>query len=172
MSQLSRRLGWYGDARISASASMSSNAEPDFGAPSRSFFRTWMTPVAASLTLIAATTLVLWPLQVRLNHQHLIFIYLVPTSWIAIRYGSISAMCVIIASSLAAAYFLYPPRFSFIVEDPLGLLELALFCVLALLASRVVSGFAADDDVAARRQRGASLLRRWPAMAALWDRLR
>jgi K+-sensing histidine kinase KdpD len=91
-------------------------------------------PITVSLLVIAATTLILWPLQGRVNHQHLIFLYLVPTSWIAIRYGSLSAMCVIIASSIAAAYFLYPPRLSLAVEDPLDLLELALFCLLALLA--------------------------------------
>jgi K+-sensing histidine kinase KdpD len=77
---------------------------------------------------------------------------------------------VIIASSIAAAYFLYAPRFSFLVESPLDLLELALFCLLALLASQVVSGFANDSDVAARRQRATTFLRRWPAMAAFWNR--
>jgi K+-sensing histidine kinase KdpD len=129
-------------------------------------------PIAVSLLVIAVTTLIFWPALSQLNHQHLIFVYLVPTSWVAIRYGSVSAMCVIIASSMAAAFFLYPPRFSFLMENPLDLLELTLFCLLALLASQVVSGFAKDNEVAARRQRAPRLLRRWPAMAALWNRLR
>jgi K+-sensing histidine kinase KdpD len=138
----------------------------------KSFCRRWITPMTVSLALIALTTAVVWPFQAKLSHDHLVFIYLVPTSLIAIRYGSLSAMCVIIASSIAAAYFLYAPRFSFLVESPLDLLELTLFCLLALLASQVVSGFANDSDVAARRQRATTLLQRWPAMAAFWNRVR
>ena len=112
-----------------------------------------------------------------LQHDHLIFIYLVPTALIAIRYGSISAMCVAIVSTFAAAYFLYAPRFSFVVASPLDLLELILFSLLALLASQVVSGFANDSEVEKRRERaarrpGARLgARDGRAAAALWDRL-
>ena len=62
-----------------------------------------------SLLLVGLTTLFLWAIRRAAHQDHLIFIYLVPTALIAIRYGSISAMGVIIASSLAAAYFLYGP---------------------------------------------------------------
>jgi hypothetical protein len=63
------------------------------------------------------------------------------------------------------------------VASALDLLELILFSLLALLASQVVSGFANDSDVEKRRERaraaswGAALRVRWPAAAALWDRL-
>ena len=86
-----------------------------------------------------------------LQHDHLIFIYFVPTALIAIRYGSVPAMCVTIASTFAAAYFFYAPRFSFKVESPLDLLELILFGLLGLLASQVVSGFSRDSEVEKRR---------------------
>jgi hypothetical protein len=46
-----------------------------------------------------------------------------------------------------------------------------LFCLLALLASQVVSGFASDREIAARRPRVAGQLVRWPALAAWWNRL-
>ena len=136
-------------------------------------FRRWVTPITVSLALVALTTALLWLLEARLNQQHLIFIYFVPTALIAIRYGSISAMCVTIASSFAAAYFLYPPQFSFLIASPLDLLELGLFSLLALLASQVVSGFANDSEVEKRRERtGMPLRRKWPVIAALWDRIR
>ena len=67
-----------------------------------------------------------------LQHDHLIFIYFVPTALIAIRYGSVPAMCVTIASTFAAAYFFYAPRFSFKVESPLDLFELTLFSLLGI----------------------------------------
>src|SRR5262245_24627805 len=140
----------------------------------RAFYRKWLTPITVSLLLVVLTTVLLWWLDAHLNHHHLIFIYLVPASLVAIRYGSISAMCVTIASSLAAAYFLYAPRFSFEIANPLDVLELALFCLLALLASQVVSGIANDEELARRRQPpgAAPISERWAAAAAVLNRLR
>ena len=140
----------------------------------RTFQRKWVTPITVSLLLVVLTTVVLWPFEAQLKHHHLVFIYLMPASLVAIRYGSISAMCVTIASGLAAAYFLYAPRFSFQIANPVDVLELALFCMLALLASQVVSGFASDDEVARRRPQPAAapLSKRWPVAAALLNRLR
>ena len=116
-----------------------------------SLFRRWISPITVSLLLVAFTTAILWALQPQLQQEHLIFIYFVPTTLIAIRYGSLSAMVVIIASSLSAAYFLYPPSFSFMVASRLEVLEIILFCMLALLASQVVSGFAKDGEIVKRR---------------------
>jgi K+-sensing histidine kinase KdpD len=110
--------------------------------------------------LLVATTAVIWLAEARLQQDHLILIYFVPTALIAIRYGSVSAMGVAIAGAFAAAFLIYPPRFSFMVESPLDLLELALFSLLALLASQVVSGFASDREVVARRR--VRQHRRWP----------
>jgi K+-sensing histidine kinase KdpD len=112
----------------------------------------WVTPIAVSLILVALTTALLWLIDAQLEQQHLIFVYFVPTALVAIRYGSISAMGVTIVCSLLAAYLLYPPHFSFLVSSPRDVLELVLFCLLALLASQVVSGFASDRDVEQRRR--------------------
>jgi two-component system, OmpR family, sensor histidine kinase KdpD len=138
----------------------------------RSFQRKWLTPITVSLLLVGLTTVLLWPFDAQLNHHHLIFIYLMPASLVAIRYGSISAMCVTIASSLAATYFLYAPRFSFQIANPLDVLELVLFCLLALLASQVVSGFANDDEVARRRRQPAVMPRRRPTASTVLNCLR
>jgi K+-sensing histidine kinase KdpD len=128
----------------------------------------WIVPIAVSLMLVTLTTALLWLLDARLDQQHLIFVYFVPTALIAIRYGSISAMGVTIACSGVAAYLLYPPHFSFLVSSPRDILELVLFCMLALLASQVVSGFASDRDVEKRRRRGprGALLSRIPSVGA------
>jgi K+-sensing histidine kinase KdpD len=136
-------------------------------------FRRWVTPISVSLGLVAITTALLWLVEARLQQQHLIFIYLVPTALIAIRYGSISAMGVMLACGFAAAYFLYPPRLSFLIDSPLDLMELGLFGLLALLACQVVAGFANDRNVQKRRgQVGVPLRRRWSAIASLWNRAR
>jgi K+-sensing histidine kinase KdpD len=112
----------------------------------------WITPITASVLLVIATTTLLWLYDTPLQHDHLIFIYFLPTALIAIRYGSLSAMFVTIGSSFAAAYLFYRPRFSLMVDNPLDVLELVFFCMLALLASKVVSGFDRDGEIAKRRR--------------------
>ena len=153
---------------------MSLRSEPEFFRTAKSFSRQWVTPITVSAILLALTTGCIWLIDAHLEHEHLVFLYFVPTTLIAIRYGSISAMCVTIATAFAAAYLLYAPRFSFMVESPLDLMELILFSMLALLASQVVSGFANDRDVERRRKRtpSASAQERWLAMTALWRHIR
>jgi len=138
-----------------------------------SWLRRWVRPITVSALLLALTTGFLWMIDASLQYDHLVFIYFVPTALIAIRYGSLSAMCVTIAATFAVAYFFYAPRFSFKVENPLDLFELVLFSLLALLASQVVSGFANDKDVERRRQtpRAAPGRANWRSMAARWFRL-
>ena len=134
----------------------------------------WVTPVTISLALISLTTALLWQFDASLRQEHLIFIYFVPTTLIALRYGSMSAMGVIVASCLAAAYFLYPPKFSLAMANGLDILELTLFSLLALFASQVVSGIATTGSAGMRRRSGRSLGMRtkWPAASALLGRLR
>jgi K+-sensing histidine kinase KdpD len=152
---------------------MSVRADLDFVETKKSFLRRWVTPITVSAVLLVLTTAFIWMIDAPLQHDHLIFVYLLPTALIAIRYGSISAMCVAIVSMFAAAYFLYAPRFSFVVASPLDLLEIIFFSMLALLASQVVSGFANDSDVARRRQpaRVTFFRAKWRSMTALWNRL-
>jgi len=152
---------------------MSLRAEMEFAGADKSGLRRWVTPITVSGVLLALTTAVLWMIDAQIQQEHLIFIYFLPTALVAIRYGSISAMCVAISSSFAAAYLLYAPRFSFAVDSPLDLLELIFFSLLALLASQVVSGFAKDRDIEKRlRVRGGSKRTAWPSPAGLWKRIR
>jgi K+-sensing histidine kinase KdpD len=137
-----------------------------------SLLRRWVTPITAALALVALTTALLWLIEARLQQDHLIFIYFVPTALIAIRYGSISAMVVAIVTAFAGAYFLYAPQFSFDIANPLEMMEPVLFGMLALLASQVVSGFASDRDVAARRRLTTGAPRGLAVPAAIWQRLR
>jgi K+-sensing histidine kinase KdpD len=153
---------------------MSLRAEPESSVADSSFVRRWMTPITVSLLLVALTTAFLWVIQAQLKQDHLIFIYFVPTTLIALRYGSLSAMGVTIASSLAAAYFLYPPNFSFAVGSRLEFMELVLFSLLAMLASQVVAGFASDGNVARRRRpvTAARLNAKWLTLREMLGRVR
>jgi K+-sensing histidine kinase KdpD len=124
-------------------------------------------PLVVSSVLFALTTAAIWLLDAHLKQEHLVFLYVVPASLVAIRYGSVSAMGVILAGSVVAAYLLYPPFGSFAMASSLDMLELMLFGLLALFASRVVSGFLDDRDVT--RRRGGAFA---AAMRARWDRIR
>ena len=144
---------------------MTVRADTEFVEVRTPLLRQWLSPVAASAVLLAVTTALLWAWDSPRPHEHLIYIYFLPTALIAIRYGSVSAMWVTIGATLAAAFFFYAPRLSLAVESPLDMLELIFFGLLALLASRVVSGFANDRNITKRRRRG-----RWPSWAMLWAR--
>jgi K+-sensing histidine kinase KdpD len=153
---------------------MSLRADWEFDETDRSLLRRWVTPITVSALLLTLTTGLLWLIDVPIEKDHFIFFYLVPTAVIAIRYGSISAMGVAVASAFASAYLFYVPRYSFAVADPLDLLELVFFSLLALLASQVVSGFDHDDDIAKRPRRTIQPARRSPMhiLVRAWRRFR
>jgi hypothetical protein len=45
---------------------------------------------------------------------------------------------------------LYPPDYSFSIDDPLQIAELSFFCMLAVSTSQFVGGLADDERVARR----------------------
>ena len=150
-------------------AGMTVRADSEFVEARPSLLRRWLSPITASVALLAATTWLLWLWDKPLPHEHVIYIYFVPTALIAIRYGSVSAMWMTIGAAIAGGYCFYPPRFTWTFDNPLDVLELIFFSMLALLASQVVSGFAKDGDVA-RRQRRPVRRGRWPSWAVFWTR--
>jgi len=103
-----------------------------------------MTPVAVSLAAVLFTTLILFVIGSYLATEHLVLLYLLPTIFIAIYFGSTVAVLTSLASGLAAAYFLFPPRFSFYIADRLHIAELGFTILLAVIASKVV-GVLTDD---------------------------
>lgn len=139
---------------------MAMPAHGEFATGTRSLIGRWISPITVSAALLAATTALLWfiggPRQ-----DHLVFIYFAPTALIAIRYGSLTAMWMTVACALSAAFLFYPPDFSFAVHSSLDVLELVFFSLLALLASKVVSGFASDRDVVRRRPKPRQPLPEW-----------
>jgi K+-sensing histidine kinase KdpD len=101
-------------------------------------------PVLTAFSAVALATAVLFAIESYLEAQHLVIAYLFPTTLVAIRYGSSVAFLTSFASGIAGAYFLFPPKFSLYVADPLHLAELGFFMLLALIASKIVSLLAED----------------------------
>jgi K+-sensing histidine kinase KdpD len=88
--------------------------------------------------------MVLHAIDSHLPAEHLILGYLFPTILIAIYYGSSVAVFTSFASGIAAAYFLFPPKFSFYIADITNVAELGFFLLLASIASKAVSVLAED----------------------------
>jgi K+-sensing histidine kinase KdpD len=103
-------------------------------------------PVTLSLAAILLTSLVLVEAHSNLSFLHvwrdpedLALAYLLPPIFIAVFFGSTIAVMSSFASGLAAAYFVYPPQFSILIEDPEHGAELGFIIVLAITASKAVA---------------------------------
>jgi K+-sensing histidine kinase KdpD len=111
-------------------------------------------PILAALSAILFTSVVLLAADSFLDAEGLAFIYLLPTIVMAMHYGSTVGVLTSFASALPAAYFCFPPKFSFYISDPLNVAELGFFLLLAVIASKavaVVTGDESRDKVNLRR---------------------
>jgi len=94
---------------------------------------------------VLLTSVVLLAVDSFVDAKALVFIYLLPTVVMAMHYGSTVAVLTSFASALAAAYFFFPPKFSFYIADPLHVAELGFFLLLAVIASKAVAVATRDD---------------------------
>jgi len=94
-------------------------------------------PVAVALAVVSVVTAVLWFVKhTTVGPQHLVFFYLLPTTLVAVLYGTRPAMLCAIVAPIAAAFFLYDPIYSFYVSKPVELGELVCFTGLALIGAK------------------------------------
>jgi K+-sensing histidine kinase KdpD len=96
-------------------------------------------PVLVAFSGILLTSVVLLAIDPFIEAEAMAFIYLLPTIVMAMHYGSTVGVLSSFASALAAAYFCFPPKFSFYISDPLNVAELGFFLLLAVIASKVVA---------------------------------
>jgi K+-sensing histidine kinase KdpD len=101
-------------------------------------------PVVMCFAAVLLTTLLLSTIDFFVPTEHLMLGYLLPTIFVAIYFGSTLAVMTSVASGLAAAYFLLPPKFSFYIDDPVHIAELVFTILLAVIASKVVGVLAYD----------------------------
>ena len=104
-----------------------------------------VSPILVAFSAILLTSVVLLAVDSFLDAETLAFIYLLPTVVMAMHYGSTVAVLTSFASALSAAYFFFPPKFSFYIADPLNVVELGFFLLLAVIASKAVAVATRDD---------------------------
>jgi len=85
-------------------------------------------PIAASLTLMSAVTVVLWQVKINTTAHHLVYFYLLPIALIAVLYnGRTAVLCAAIAL-VVADYFLEDPIYSLVDNDLREFGDLGLVC--------------------------------------------
>jgi K+-sensing histidine kinase KdpD len=102
-------------------------------------------PVTMSLGAVSLMTAILIAVDNGAELEHLEIAYLFPTALIAVLYGSNFAFLTSSASAITAAYFLFPPKFSLHIANPLHIAELGFFLVVALIAGKIVSLLTHDN---------------------------
>jgi Domain of unknown function (DUF4118) len=101
-----------------------------------------MVPVTLSLAVILLASLVLVEaraLNIWRDPEDLALVFIFPTIFIAVFFGSSVAVMSSFAGALAAAYFIYPPYDSILIDDPRHIAELGFFLLLAITGSKVVA---------------------------------
>ena len=121
-----------------------------------------VSPVLVAFSAILLISVVLLAVDSFLDAEALAFIYLLPVMVMAMHYGSTVGALTSFASALAAAYFCFPPKFSFFISDSLLVAELGFFLLLAVIASKAVAVVTQDERVTRRPK--------WPLMG--WWRRR
>ena len=106
---------------------------------SKSIDSSWVANFGTSMALLTVTTAALVTIDIFLEVDHLSFVFLIPVFLIAIKFGKIHAAMASAASCLIAAFYLYSPKFTIGIDDPMHLAELASFGAMALLLGTYVS---------------------------------
>jgi K+-sensing histidine kinase KdpD len=96
--------------------------------------------IGASLLLLALLTSTLAALQNVADVGTVTIIYLIAVLYAAIRGGVVPAVITAVAAIGAAAFFFYPPIYDFRVYDPIHLIDLVLFIVVAVVTGQLATG--------------------------------
>ncbi|HXF87268.1 MAG TPA: DUF4118 domain-containing protein [Xanthobacteraceae bacterium] len=103
------------------------------------FLREHGIPALIGLFAVIVVTAIMMAYSEYFVRDHLIFFYLLPVAGIAMIFSSTPAVVTSIIAVFGAAFFLFPPIFSFQVDERLQVVELFMFAVLAFIASKASS---------------------------------
>ena len=105
----------------------------------QNYWHDWIAPILLSTVTILLVSLLLREAREHLTALHfwddpedLALAYILPTIFITVLFGSNIGLLSVLIGGLAAAYFIYPPDFTFQIDKPEHLVELAFFLVLSV----------------------------------------
>jgi K+-sensing histidine kinase KdpD len=97
-----------------------------------------LTPIAASLGLMAAVTVLLWQVNLTADSPGLIYIYLFPVALIATVYNGRVAVLSTAMALVCADFFLQAPIYSLANDNPREYGDLVCFALLAVTAIKFI----------------------------------
>jgi K+-sensing histidine kinase KdpD len=92
-----------------------------------------------SLLLVALLTAALAALSRVVDLETITIIYLIPVLFAALRGGVVPAVIVAAAGIGAAAFFFYPPIYDFRVHNPIHLIDLVMFIIVAVVIGQLAT---------------------------------
>jgi two-component system, OmpR family, sensor histidine kinase KdpD len=115
--------------------------------------RVWplLRDLTLTLLLVAFTTLFVF-LLVQQGATHGSVIYLVPVVIAAVRWGLVPALFAAALGTMAAAFFFFPPVYSFEISDPQEVINLLLYVFCAILVSQLASRLKRQLEVSRQRE--------------------
>lgn len=103
-------------------------------------------PIVVPLLMIIAVTEIAYFFKDVAHARHLVFIYLLPTAFVAMLYGSVLSMIFAIDATLVADFFFYNPGYTFYVTEPRQAGELFLFALTALIGAKCTAELAEQPE--------------------------
>jgi K+-sensing histidine kinase KdpD len=109
-------------------------------------------PIVMSLLLVGAATAGLLLIGRFFPANLATIVYLVPVMAAATRWGTWPAIAAAVTGAAAADFFLYPPYYSFRLDDPQAAIDLLLFLVVALVSGDLASRLRRETEALRRRE--------------------
>lgn len=109
-------------------------------------------PVAISLAFVAALTVALETLTPLYQPVRAPSLYLLPVLFASIRWGTIPAVTAGFAGALSIAYFIYPPKDSFRLQNSDQVINLTLFVIVLLVTNHLAGTVRRQASVSRKRE--------------------
>jgi len=114
--------------------------------------------LTSALVLVILTTLVLNGLKPYLNNPAIALLYLLPVGVSAALWGIVAGAVAALAAFLAFNFFFIPPQFTLLVHETADVLVLAVFLIVAVVLSQLMSRVQAGLKASLTREREATQL--------------
>lgn len=101
--------------------------------------RDLLSVVGQSLLLVALITSALVTASLFFNAEHVTIIYLIPVLFAAIRGGIVPAVISALAGVAVLVLFFYPPIFDFRAANPVNIVDLVLFVLVAVVTGQLAA---------------------------------
>lgn len=105
-----------------------------------------------SLLLVAIATVAISIIITLTDIRHISIGYVIPVLIAAVRWGIVESVIAALAAIGASAFFFYAPIYDFRVYDPLQIIDLVLFLVVAVVTGHLASRLRAEVDRSNQRE--------------------